>query len=41
MIEKDDFIEWANVHGNKYGTAKSQIVGIQDSKRIPLLDIDI
>ena len=23
MIEKDDFIEWCNVHTNMYGTAKS------------------
>jgi len=25
MIEEDDFIEWANVHKNMYGTAKSEI----------------
>ena len=23
MIDQDDFIEWCNVHGNMYGTAKS------------------
>lgn len=41
MILQDDFIEWAEVHTNMYGTAKSQIRQIQASKRIPLLDIDV
>ena len=41
MITADDFIEWCQVHSNMYGTAKSQIRSIQESKRIPLLDIDI
>lgn len=41
MIEKDDFIEWCNVHTNMYGTAKSQINSIREAKQIPLLDIDI
>jgi len=41
MIEQDDFIEWCNVHGNMYGTAKSQIRAIQGQSQIPLLDIDI
>jgi guanylate kinase len=25
LIDQDDFIEWCEVHGNYYGTAKSQI----------------
>ena len=41
MIDKDDFVEWFQVHQNMYGTAKSQINSIRDSKKIPLLDIDI
>lgn len=41
MIEKDDFIEWCNVHTNMYGTAKSQIDSIRAAHQIPLLDIDI
>ena len=28
MIEKDEFIEYCEVHGNFYGTAKSQIKSI-------------
>ena len=31
MIEKDDFIEWCEVHTNMYGTAKSQINSIRDA----------
>lgn len=41
MIDADGFIEWCNVHGNKYGTSKNYIKQIQDSRKIPLLDIDI
>ena len=41
MIGKDEFIEYCDVHGNFYGTSKSQIQKIMDSKRIPLLDIDV
>ena len=41
MIGKNEFIEWCEVHANFYGTAKIQITSIQDSKRIPLLDIDV
>lgn len=28
MIPQNDFIEWCEVHGNYYGTAKAQIVSI-------------
>ena len=41
MILADDFVEWAEVHSNMYGTAKSQIRSIQSDKKIPLLDIDV
>jgi len=41
MIGKDEFIEHCEVHGNFYGTSKNQIQKIMDSKRIPLLDIDV
>ena len=41
MIDKDDFIEWCQVHSNMYGTAKSQINQIKANQQIPLLDIDI
>jgi guanylate kinase len=41
MIANDDFIEYAEVHGNYYGTAKAGILSIQEQKKIPLLDIDV
>lgn len=41
MISKGDFLEYAEVHGNLYGTALSQIVqSIENGKDI-LLDIDV
>ena len=41
MVDEDQFIEWAQVHSNMYGTAKAQIKKIQSDKKIPLLDIDV
>ena len=41
MIDKDDFVEWCQVHQNFYGTSKSQIKKIMNDAMIPLLDIDI
>jgi len=41
MIKEDAFIEYCEVHGNYYGTAKQAITKIQEEKCIPLLDIDI
>lgn len=40
-IEAQEFIEWFEVHGNLYGTQKSQIQDIIQQGFIPLLDIDI
>jgi guanylate kinase len=41
MIEKDEFIEYCEVHGNYYGTSKQVIKDIQEREQIPLLDIDV
>jgi len=41
MIKEDAFIEHCHVHGNFYGTAKAQIISMQQQKIIPLLDIDV
>ncbi len=41
MIDKNEFIEYCEVHTNLYGTAKTQITDIQNAKKIPLLDIDV
>lgn len=40
-IERDDFIEYCQVHTNFYGTEKAQIRSFSDKKIIALLDIDI
>lgn len=40
MIENNDFIEWAHVHGNYYGTSRQGIqTALQDGRDI-LLEID-
>ena len=40
-MEANDFLEWAKVHGQFYGTLKSQVMqGLKQGKNI-LLDIDV
>lgn len=41
MIENDEFVEWAEVYGNFYGTSKRAINDILNSGHDVLLDIDI
>ncbi len=41
MIEDDAFLEWAEVFGNYYGTARSALHLAADHKRDLLLDIDV
>lgn len=40
MVRRGEFVEWAEVHGNLYGTSKRQLSGILASGRDVLLDID-
>lgn len=40
MIAADDFLEWAQVHGNYYGTSKRWIVTERAAGRDVLLEID-
>ncbi len=40
-INKSDFAEWAEVHGNLYGTSKSTIKKAFDLGKSVLLDIDV
>lgn len=40
-INRGDFIEWARVHGNLYGTAQSEIQRILQKGHTPLLEIDV
>ncbi|MDP8231091.1 MAG: guanylate kinase [Candidatus Zophobacter franzmannii] len=41
MIERDDFLEHALVHGNYYGTSKSYIRSRMDLGRHVIMDIDV
>lgn len=41
MIAAKDFVEWAQVHGNFYGTSRRQIEAAQAAGRDILLDIDV
>jgi len=40
MIGRGDFVEWAQVHGNLYGTSKRKLEELIDSGYDMLLDID-
>ena len=41
MIEENDFLEWARVYGNYYGTSRSQVEKALREGRDLLLDIDV
>jgi guanylate kinase len=41
MVDRGDFLEWAVVHGNLYGTSRRQIEEFMSSGYDVLLDIDI
>jgi guanylate kinase len=41
LIARGEFIEWAKVHGNYYGTARKQILAARNAGRDILLDIDV
>lgn len=38
---RGDFLEWAEVHGNLYGTLKSSVLDLVGSGRDVLMDIDV
>jgi len=41
MIEEGDFLEWAEVYGNYYGTSKKQVLKALEEGKDILLDIDV
>lgn len=41
MIENDEFAEWAEVHGNYYGTSRKALNDIIESGQDVILDIDV
>jgi guanylate kinase len=40
-IEKNDFLEYAEVYGNFYGTPKSKVIEVLESGKDVILEIDI
>ncbi len=40
MVDENMFIEWAFVHGNRYGTAKSEVQRAEDAKTDLIFDVD-
>ena len=40
LLDEDAFIEHASVHGNRYGTLKSEVYARMESGQNVLLDID-
>jgi guanylate kinase len=41
MVRRDEFVEWADVHGHFYGTAHKQLQAAQEAGKDILLDIDV
>lgn len=41
MIAGDEFIEWAVVHGNLYGTSRAHLEAVQNSGSNIILDVDV
>jgi guanylate kinase len=41
MIREDQLVEWAEVHGNHYGTPRRSLEHARSVGRIPVLDIDV
>ena len=40
-IKNNDFLEWAKVHDNYYGTSKQEIQRLQQQNKTVILDIDV
>lgn len=41
LIERGELLEWATVHGNRYGTLRSGVLAALDAGRHVVLDIDV
>ena len=41
MIDRDDLLEWAEVHGNRYGTPRRFAVEALENGRVVVFDIDV
>jgi guanylate kinase len=40
-IQRDYFLEWAEVHGNLYGTPAEEVANLEAMGRVVLLDVDV
>ena len=41
LVAADAFVEWAQVHGCRYGTRHAQLQAMQAEGKTPLLDVDV
>ncbi len=41
LTQDGAFVEWANVHNNRYGTRHSRLAEMASDGKIPVLDIDV
>jgi guanylate kinase len=41
MIDRNEFIEWAQVHSGYYGTSKKEVDRIWCNEKIPMFDVDV
>lgn len=41
LLAEAAFVEWATVHGNRYGTLRDDLERLVGAGRIPVLDIDV
>lgn len=41
MIEADEFVEWAEVHGHLYGTSRQALQAALEEDRFLILDVDV
>jgi len=41
MIAAGEFVEWAKVHSNYYGTTKKEVDRIKAAGKIPVFDVDV
>ncbi len=41
LVAADEFVEWAHVHGRRYGTRRAHVQGMLAAGQVPLLDVDV
>ena len=41
LLARSAFVEWARVHGNRYGTRRAVLEDLTSQGKIPVLDIDV